>query len=60
MRRQIQQTLSTTKKNAVMTAWIAKIAKSYCKSNKIQYQAGYTPSPDPCAQYTTSSTTTTP
>ena len=56
---QIQQTLIQNKKNAVMTAWIAKIAKSYCQSKKISYQAGYAPSPDPCAQYTTSSTSTT-
>jgi parvulin-like peptidyl-prolyl isomerase len=56
---QIEQTLLTTKKNAVMTAWITKVAKSYCTGNEIQYQAGYTPNPDPCAQYTTSSTSTT-
>ncbi len=56
---QIQQTLIQNKKNAIMTDWIAKIAKSYCKGSQIQYQAGYAPSPDPCAQYTTSSTSTT-
>jgi hypothetical protein len=43
-----------------MTAWITKIAKTYCKGNEIKYQASFTPSPDPCAQYTTSSTSTTP
>ncbi len=59
---QIQQTLITNKKNAIMQAWAKNIAKSYCKGSKIQYQAGYTPSPDPCAQFTTtsSSTSTTP
>jgi foldase protein PrsA len=57
---QIQQTLITNKKNAFMTAWISKISKTYCQGNKIHYQAGFTPSPDPCAQYTTSSTSTTP
>jgi parvulin-like peptidyl-prolyl isomerase len=56
---QIQQTLITNKKNATMTAWVTKIAKTYCKGNKIKYQTGFTPSPDPCAQYTTSSTSTT-
>ena len=55
---QIKQTLIQNKKNAVMTDWINKIQKSYCVSKKIQYQAGYQPSPDPCTQYTTSSTTT--
>jgi parvulin-like peptidyl-prolyl isomerase len=57
---QIQQTLITNKKNSIMTAWIDKITKTYCQGSKIQYQVGFTPSPDPCAQYTTSSTTTTP
>lgn len=57
---QIQQTLIQNKKNAIMTAWIAKISKTYCQNKSIQYQAGFAPSPDPCAQYTTSSTSTTP
>ncbi len=57
---QIQQTLVQNKKNALMTAWINKITKSYCVSKKIEYQAGFTPSPDPCSQYTASSTSTTP
>jgi hypothetical protein len=43
-----------------MTAWIDKITKTYCLNKSIQYQAGFAPSPDPCAQYTTSSTSTTP
>jgi parvulin-like peptidyl-prolyl isomerase len=57
---QIQSTLITNKKNAIVTAWVNKITKTYCVGNKIQYQAGFTPSPDPCAQYTSSSTSTTP
>jgi len=46
--KQIEQTLLQTKKNAVMTAWLDNLQKSYCKGGKIKYQAGYQPSPDPC------------
>jgi parvulin-like peptidyl-prolyl isomerase len=56
---QIQQTLIQNKKNAIMTAWIDKVSKSYCQGKKIEYQAGYQPSPDPCAQYTKSTTSST-
>jgi parvulin-like peptidyl-prolyl isomerase len=55
--KEIQQTLLQTKKNSVMTSWVNGITKSYCHG-KIKYQAGYTPSPDPCAATNTTSTTT--
>jgi parvulin-like peptidyl-prolyl isomerase len=45
----IAKTLLTSKKNSFMTAWVDSTSKTYCKGNKIKYQAGYTPSPDPCA-----------
>jgi parvulin-like peptidyl-prolyl isomerase len=58
--KQIEQTLLQTKKNDVMTSWIAKIQKDYCKGSKISYQTGYKPSPDPCAQTSTTTTTASP
>ena len=41
-----------------MTDWVSGLTKSFCGGKKIKYQVGYTPSPDPCAS-TTSTTTTT-
>ena len=49
----IAKTLLSNKKNAFMTAWVDTTQKSYCKGSKIKYQAGYAPSPDPCAATTT-------
>jgi foldase protein PrsA len=49
---QIRQQLEQTQKNSVMTTWINDMQKSFCKPNRIKYQAGYTPTPDPCAQFT--------
>jgi foldase protein PrsA len=56
----IQQQLEQTQKNQVMTAWINNMQKSFCKPGRIKYQAGYTPTPDPCAQFraTTAATAT--
>jgi parvulin-like peptidyl-prolyl isomerase len=54
--KEIQQTLLQTKKNSVMTNWVNKIQKTYCKG-KIKYQPGFQPSPDPCAATNTTSTT---
>jgi foldase protein PrsA len=53
--KQIQQTLLSTKKQAAITAWTTKTQKSYCKG-QIAYQAGYQPSPDPCAATGTTTT----
>jgi len=53
----IKQKLLQDKKNKVMVDWVDKIGKSYCNGKKLKYQVGYTPSPDPCAQYQTTSTT---
>ena len=57
--KQIKQTLVQNKKNEEMNAWVAKIQKSYCKGGQIKYQAGYQPSPDPCASLATATNTTT-
>ena len=54
----IKQQLLQQKKNAAMTTWVSGLTKSFCGGKKIKYQVGFTPSPDPCAS-TTSTTTTT-
>jgi foldase protein PrsA len=53
--KQIKQTILTQKKQAAITAWTTKTQKAYCKG-KIAYQAGYQPSPDPCAATGTTTT----
>ena len=53
----IRQQLEQQKKNEVMTKWVDKKKKSYCKSG-IKYQVGYQPNPDPCATVTGATTTT--
>jgi len=53
----IKQQLEQQKKNDVMTKWVDKKKKSYCKSG-IKYQVGYQPNPDPCATLTGTTTTT--
>jgi len=55
----IKQTLLTQKKNQVMTDWVTSLTKTYCSGGKVSYQAGYQPTPDPCASVTTTSATTT-
>ena len=57
----IQQQLVQQKKNEAMTNWVNGLTKDFCKGSKVKYQPDYTPSPDPCAQYskTSSNQTTT-
>ena len=54
----IRQQLEQQKKNEVMTKWINDMQKSFCKPDRIKYQAGYQPSPDPCASFTSSTSAT--
>jgi foldase protein PrsA len=54
----IQAQLEQQDRNQEMTDWVSKTTKSYCKSGKIEYQAGYQPSPDPCASLATATSTT--
>jgi parvulin-like peptidyl-prolyl isomerase len=54
--KQIKATILQTKKQEAITAWTTKTQKSYCKDGKIAYQAGYAPSPDPCAATGTTTT----
>jgi len=46
----IRQQLSQQRKNTAMTKWVNDLTKSYCKGDKVKYQVGYKPNPDPCAQ----------
>jgi parvulin-like peptidyl-prolyl isomerase len=56
----IRQQLSQTKKNEAMTTWVNDLTKSYCKGDKVKYQVGYKPNPDPCAQLNTTTGSTAP
>jgi len=55
----IRKQLLDEKKNTTMTDWAESLAKKTCKNGSIDYQVGYTPNPDPCAQYTSTATTAT-
>jgi parvulin-like peptidyl-prolyl isomerase len=54
----IRQQLEQQKKNEVMTTWINGMQKSFCKPGRIKYQPGYSPTPDPCAQFTSTTGST--
>ena len=54
----IRAQLEQQDRNQEMTNWVTKITKTYCKGGKIKYQAGYQPSPDPCASLATATNTT--
>jgi parvulin-like peptidyl-prolyl isomerase len=53
----IKTTLLQQKTNSAMVAWNDQVTKSFCSGSKVSYQAGYTPSPDPCATVTNQTTT---
>ncbi len=55
----IRQQLEQQKKNDEMTKWVDGAKKDYCKGDKIKYQTGYTPNPDPCLAVTSSTSTAT-
>jgi foldase protein PrsA len=54
----IRAQLEQQDKNQEMTNWVSKVTKNYCKGGEIKYQAGYQPSPDPCASLATATSTT--
>ena len=54
----IRQQLLQQDKNQAMSDWVSSLSKDFCGDSKIKYQVGYSPSPDPCASTTASSTTT--
>jgi parvulin-like peptidyl-prolyl isomerase len=53
----IRAQLEQQDRNQEMTDWVNKVTKNYCKAGDIKYQAGYQPSPDPCASLTSNTTT---
>jgi foldase protein PrsA len=53
----IRQQLLQEKRNAELTEWLEDVAKEYCTSDRIKYQVGFQPNPDPCAQYSATTTT---
>jgi len=55
----IRQQLLQERKNEVMTEWLTDVAKDVCSDDTIRYQVGYTPNPDPCAAYTSTTSDTT-
>jgi foldase protein PrsA len=54
----IRLQLLDEKKNQAMTDWASGLAKRFCTGGKISYQVGYTPNPDPCTQFTSTTTST--
>lgn len=54
---EIRQQLLQTKKQNAINDWAKDIQKDYCKDSRIKYQAGFKPSPDPCEQPATATTT---
>jgi parvulin-like peptidyl-prolyl isomerase len=55
----IRAQLEQQDKNQKMTDWVSNLTKGFCNGGKIKYQAGYEPSPDPCAALTSATNTTT-
>jgi parvulin-like peptidyl-prolyl isomerase len=57
----IRQQLEQQKKQDSMQKWVDDTKRDFCKDDRIKYQVGYTPNPDPCAALlaNTSSTSTT-
>jgi parvulin-like peptidyl-prolyl isomerase len=54
----IREQLKQEQSNEAMTAWLSDATESVCTGKKVSYQVGYTPNPDPCAQFATSTTAT--
>jgi peptidyl-prolyl cis-trans isomerase C len=55
----IKATLLKQKQTDAVNKWSSDLEKSFCSGSKIQYQIGYTPSPDPCTSVNTTNATTT-
>ena len=55
----IRQQLEQQKKQDEMTKWVDGTKKTFCNDNRIKYQVGYTPNPDPCAAILANTSTTT-
>jgi parvulin-like peptidyl-prolyl isomerase len=55
----IRQQLEQQRKQDAMTKWVDTTKRKYCKDDRIKYQVGYQPNPDPCAVILQSTNTTT-
>jgi foldase protein PrsA len=55
----IRQQLEQQKKTETMTRWVDDTKKDFCKPDKVKYQTGYAPTPDPCIAVTSSTSTAT-
>jgi hypothetical protein len=55
----IKATLLKQKQTDAVNKWSTDLQKNYCSGSKIQYQIGYTPSPDPCTAVNATTTATT-
>jgi parvulin-like peptidyl-prolyl isomerase len=55
----IKQQLEQQKKQDEMTKWVDETKKKFCKDDRIKYQVGYAPNPDPCAAILANTSTTT-
>lgn len=55
----IRKALDASEKQKALTAWAKKVTTSFCAAGRITYEAGYAPSPDPCASAAAPKATTT-
>jgi parvulin-like peptidyl-prolyl isomerase len=55
----IRQQLEQQKKQDEMSKWVDDVKKKFCKDDRIKYQVGYAPNPDPCASILANTTTST-
>jgi foldase protein PrsA len=55
----IKQQLEQQKKQDEMTKWVDETKKKFCKDERIKYQVGYQPNPDPCTAILAGTTSTT-
>jgi parvulin-like peptidyl-prolyl isomerase len=53
----IRQQLLTTAQDEALAEWVTDAADSVCSGGRISYQVGYQPNPDPCQQFTATTTT---
>jgi parvulin-like peptidyl-prolyl isomerase len=58
VKEQIRLQLEQQQKNTAMTNWVNDVKKDFCKPGKVKYEAGFAPTPDPCASLTTATATT--
>jgi parvulin-like peptidyl-prolyl isomerase len=56
VKQSIRAQLQQSKRQTAMTKWVDDTRKDFCKG-KLNFQAGFKPSPDPCSKSTTTSST---